>query len=69
MILTNDGDFVEKVTHPRNEIEKTYNVTLAGKVTNEDVEKLRNGVEINIENDNAKYNNKKQGKLKLRFLK
>ena len=58
LILTNDGDFVEKVTHPRNEIEKTYNVTLAGKVTNEDVEKLRNGVEINIENDNAKYNNK-----------
>ena len=58
LILTNDGDFVEKVTHPRNEIEKTYNVTLAGKVTNGDVEKLRNGVEINIENDNAKYNNK-----------
>ena len=58
LILTNDGDFVEKVTHPRNEIEKTYNVTFAGKVTNEDVEKLRNGVEINIENDNAKYNNK-----------
>ena len=58
LILTNDGDFVEKVTHPRNEIEKTYNVTLVGKVTNEDVEKLRNGVEINIENDNAKYNNK-----------
>lgn len=58
LILTNDGDFVEKVTHPRNEIEKTYNVTLAGKVTNEDIEKLRKGVEINIENDNVKYNNK-----------
>ena len=73
LILTNDGDFVEKVTHPRNEIEKTYNVTLAGKVTNGDVEKLRNGVEINIENDNAKYNNKynekKTGKAKVKILK
>ena len=27
MILTNDGDFVYNVTHPKNEIEKTYNVT------------------------------------------
>ena len=71
LILTNDGDFVEKVTHPRNEIEKTYNVTLAGKVTNEDIEKLRNGVEINIENDNNKNNKKvyKTGQAKVKILK
>ena len=25
LILTNDGDFINKVTHPKNEIEKTYN--------------------------------------------
>lgn len=46
IILTNDGDFVYKVTHPKNEIEKTYNVTLRGIVTKEDVLKLEQGVEI-----------------------
>ena len=46
LILSNDGDFVYKVTHPKHEIEKTYNVTIKGIVTNEEVEKLRNGVKI-----------------------
>ena len=46
IILTDDGDFVYKVTHPKHEIPKTYNVTVVGKVTNEEVEKLKNGVDI-----------------------
>ena len=41
LILTNDGDFVYKVTHPKHEIEKTYTVTIKGIVTNEEVNKLR----------------------------
>ena len=46
LILTNDGDFVYKVTHPKHEITKTYTVTVRGIVNNEEVEKLRNGVVI-----------------------
>ena len=46
IILTNDGDFVYKVTHPKNEIEKTYNATVRGIVSNEDVKQLENGVQI-----------------------
>ena len=46
LILTNDGDFVYKVTHPKHEITKTYTVTLRGIVSNDNVEKLRNGVAI-----------------------
>ena len=46
LILTNDGNFVYKVTHPKHEIEKTYTVTIKGIVTNEEVSILRNGVEI-----------------------
>lgn len=46
LILTNDGDFVYRVTHPKHEITKTYTVTLHGIITNEAVERLRNGVEI-----------------------
>lgn len=46
IILTNDGDFVYTVTHPRNEIEKTYNATVKGIFTNEDAKKIENGVKI-----------------------
>lgn len=46
LILTNDGDFIYKVTHPKNEIEKTYNATVSGIVTDEDVQNLTNGVKI-----------------------
>ena len=46
LILTNDGEFVYKVTHPKHEITKTYTVTVKGIITNEEVEKLRNGVQI-----------------------
>jgi len=49
LILTNDGDFIYHVTHPKHEVEKTYTVTLRGKVTNEEVDKLRNGVTIDEE--------------------
>lgn len=46
LILTNDGDFVNILTHPKHEIEKTYNVTVSGKITDDDINILKNGVEI-----------------------
>ena len=46
LILTNDGDFVYQLTHPKHEVEKTYTVTIKGIVKNEEVEKLRKGVKI-----------------------
>ncbi len=46
LLLTNDGDFVYKVTHPKYEIEKTYTVTIRGIATQDDVNKLENGVKI-----------------------
>ena len=46
IILTDDGDFVYKVTHPKHEIPKTYNATVVGRITNDEVEQLKNGVDI-----------------------
>lgn len=46
LILTNDGDFVYKVTHPKHEITKTYTVTIKGIISNQEVDNLRNGVKI-----------------------
>ena len=55
LILTNDGEFVYKVTHPKHEITKTYTVTLSDIVTKEAVQKLRDGVEIE---ENGTYKTK-----------
>ena len=46
LILTNDGEFVNKLTHPKNEINKTYNVTVAGIVSKQDITDLEDGVII-----------------------
>ncbi len=49
LILTNDGDFIYKVTHPKHEIKKTYTVTLKGIISSEEIQNLRNGVKIDNE--------------------
>ena len=62
LILSNDGEFINKITHPKNEIEKTYNVTVNGIVTEQDVKKLENGVEI-IDNDEMYLTKKAKVKI------
>ena len=62
LLLSNDGEFVNKVTHPKHEIEKTYNATVVGKITKEDVEKLTSGVEIE---DNGEIYKTKNAKVKI----
>ncbi len=51
LILSNDGEFINKITHPKNEIEKTYNATVVGIVDDNDIKKLEAGVEINLEDE------------------
>lgn len=46
LLLTNDGDFSQSVSHPSQEIPKTYLVKLDGKPTDAQLQKLRNGVSI-----------------------
>lgn len=46
LILTNDGDLTFKLTHPKNEIPKTYLVKTEKPVTDADLTKLRSGVII-----------------------
>ena len=46
LILTNDGEFIYKVTHPKHEIDKTYQVTLKGTITQGEIKQLEDGVEI-----------------------
>lgn len=46
LLLSNDGDFINKMTHPSFEINKTYNATITGKISEEEVKALTDGVEI-----------------------
>lgn len=53
LLLSNDGNFVYRITHPKHEIEKTYEVTVQGIVDNIMIQQLSNGVKIN--NNNKEY--------------
>lgn len=33
LLLTNDGEFINQITHPKHEVEKTYTVTVKGEIT------------------------------------
>lgn len=46
ILLTNDGAFAEKVTHPRYELERTYEALVAGVPDERSLERLRRGVTI-----------------------
>lgn len=46
IILTNDGAFAEKVTHPRHELERAYEAIVEGVPDDRDLDRLRRGVPI-----------------------
>jgi 23S rRNA pseudouridine2605 synthase len=46
ILLTNDGDFSQSVTHPSKEITKTYFAKVSGQPTEEQLNKLRRGISI-----------------------
>lgn len=46
LLLTNDGDFANKVMHPKAEVTKTYLVKLDGQPQAQHLDKLRKGVSI-----------------------
>jgi pseudouridine synthase len=46
LLFTNDGEFANRLMHPRFEIPKSYQVTLETVVTRDDIEKLRKGVRL-----------------------
>lgn len=46
LILTNDGEFTNKVTHPRYHVPKTYEVEAEGRLHLNDLDRLRKGIFI-----------------------
>jgi 23S rRNA pseudouridine2605 synthase len=46
ILLTNDGELANRLTHPRYEVQKTYRVELRRPPADRDLEQLRRGVEL-----------------------
>ncbi len=46
LILTNDGDLTNALIHPRYEVSKTYRAKISGVVTEEKLDRLRAGIEL-----------------------
>lgn len=46
LILTNDGELIQKLIHPKIRTPKVYKITVEGKVTQQDLSKMQKGIEI-----------------------
>ncbi len=46
LLLTNDGELTNKLTHPKGSIEKTYIAKVSGLVTGKEIHELENGIEL-----------------------
>lgn len=46
IILTNDGDLINDLTHPSVKVPKLYRVSINGKITQNDIDKMYKGIEI-----------------------
>ena len=49
LLLTNDGELAQRLTHASSHVAKTYLVKVSGKPTDEQIEKLRRGVMLRAE--------------------
>jgi len=46
IILTNDGDLINELTHPSAKVSKLYRVSINGKITQNDIDAMAKGIEI-----------------------
>jgi 23S rRNA pseudouridine2605 synthase len=46
ILLTNDGDFAQRMAHPSYEVDKTYVAEVEGRVSRETLDRLLAGVEL-----------------------
>ena len=46
LLLSNDGELMQKLIHPKYEVEKTYEVTIDGLISEKQIETIEKGVKI-----------------------
>jgi 23S rRNA pseudouridine2604 synthase len=66
LLLTNDGDMVNKILRAGNQHEKEYVVTVEQEITNEFLQKMRNGIKIDgVMTKNCKVEQLGKNKFKI----
>ncbi len=46
LLLTNDGEWAHRLTHPRYHVPRTYKLTLQGRISDETLDRLRKGIRL-----------------------
>jgi 23S rRNA pseudouridine2605 synthase len=46
LLLTNDGEWANRLMHPRHQVDKEYHVRVRGKIDPQQIKKLAEGVEL-----------------------
>lgn len=69
LLLTNDGDFAYRLTHPKFGIPKEYRVTCTGLASGEQLEKLRRGIYLITPTQDGSKTSKRASMESVRILK
>jgi 23S rRNA pseudouridine2605 synthase len=62
ILMTNDGELANQLTHPRYEVEKQYEVSIKGRLTDGDIKRLKEGLYLATRGAKRKSARKSQGK-------
>ena len=46
LLLTNDGEWANRLMHPRHEVEKEYHVRVRGKIVDQQLKRMAEGIEL-----------------------
>ncbi len=65
LILTNDGDFANEVMHPRYNVKKAYSVVLDRALSKGDLQRIRNGINVEGRKVNILALNQNKNKVEL----
>ena len=71
LLMTNDGDFAHRILHPSHEIQKTYIAWVEGQPNRREIQRLREGIEIEARTTtSAKINQigKREGETQFRIV-
>lgn len=68
MLLTNDGELAQRLTHPKYEVTKRYRVSVRGRLANEDLEKLKKGLYLADQRLQRRVGAKKATMSRVRML-
>jgi len=66
LLLTNDGDLTKKLTHPSYKKKKIYHAVLDKKITQEELDRIANGIELEdgpIKSDQIEFVGNKQDEV------